>query len=176
MAGRFPRASSVPRDSPSQAIAPVARSGRFAPLSLTDWPSEAHAPAARDAGFASLSLTDCPSEANAPAARFVGFAPLSLTSALAGDPGEAQIPPLRASRFGRDDSLLLRSRKSGAELGSLVEEACVGGGVDGQAGAEADEAGDELGAATDEAELTAELLFPVSRCTPLPPPVREAGV
>jgi hypothetical protein len=62
----------------------------------------------------------------------------------------------------------LRSQKSGAEPGSLVEESGVGGAVDGQAGVEADQAGDELGVATDEAELTAELLFPLSRCTPSP--------
>jgi hypothetical protein len=111
-------------------------------------------------------------------ARFVGFAPLSLTSALSGERAEQQIPPLRAARFGRDDSLLLRSQKSGAELGSLVLEACAGLGVDGEVGAEADEVRDQLEIAADEAELAAKLLPWVGHGAgyPLPPPVREAGV
>jgi hypothetical protein len=122
-----------------------------------------------------------PSEAEAPAARFVGFAPLSLASAFAGDFCEWLILRFAQDdsvvmRFGRDDRVLWVSEGFGAELCSLMEEAGVGGGVDGQAGAEADEVRDEFGIAADEAELAAEFLLPGGRGTPLPPPVREAGV
>ena len=40
-----------------------------------------------------------------------------------------------------------------------------------------EEGGDQIWVAADDAELAAELLFPVGHVTyPLPPPVREAGV
>jgi hypothetical protein len=73
---------------------------------------------------------------------------------------------------------LLRSQKSGAELRSLELEACVGLGVDGEVGAEADEVRDQLEIAADETELAAKLLPWVGHGagTPRPPPVREAGV
>jgi hypothetical protein len=60
----------------------------------------------------------------------------------------------------------------------LVEEAGVGVGVDGEAGAEADEVLDQLAIAVDEAELAAELLLPAGHVTraPSPLPVREAAV
>jgi hypothetical protein len=46
------------------------------------------------------------------------------------------------------------------------------------AGLEEEEGGDQIWVAADDAELAAELLFPAGHGagTPLPPPVREAGV
>jgi hypothetical protein len=60
----------------------------------------------------------------------------------------------------------------------LLEEAGVGPRVDGEVGAAADEVRDQLEIAADEAELAAKLLPWVGHDagTPLPPPVREAGV
>jgi hypothetical protein len=54
----------------------------------------------------------------------------------------------------------------------------VGLGADGEVGAEADEVRDQLEIAADEAELAAKLMPSVGHGagTPLPPPVREAGV
>jgi hypothetical protein len=75
--------------------------------------------------------------------------------------------------FAQEDFVLPVSEDFGAELGSLVEEAGVGLGVDGKVGAEADEVLDPRAIAADEAELAAEFLFSgrghVTR-TPLPPP------
>ncbi len=72
----------------------------------------------------------------------------------------------------------LRGEVSGADAGLAVAEAACGLGVDGQAGAEADEVADQVGVAADDAELAAELLFPVGHVTPTPSPlpVREAAV
>ncbi|HTF65297.1 MAG TPA: hypothetical protein VK638_21700 [Edaphobacter sp.] len=57
---------------------------------------------------------------------------------------------------------------SGAKSRAGVAETACGLGVDGQAGADADEVADQLGVAADEAELAAELLLPAtpspSRC------------
>ncbi|MFL6427950.1 MAG: hypothetical protein ACJ71S_06885 [Acidobacteriaceae bacterium] len=54
----------------------------------------------------------------------------------------------------------------------------MGLGIDGDAGAEADEVSDQLRVTADEAELATQLLPGVGHDTgtPLPPPVREAGV
>jgi hypothetical protein len=73
------------------------------------------------------------------------------------------------ARFASDDSVCPVSEERGAEL-------CSGLGVDGEVGAEADEVRDQLEIAADEAELAAKLLPWVGDGTPLPPPVREAGV
>jgi hypothetical protein len=80
--------------------------------------------------------------------------------------------------FAQEDFVLPVSEDFGAELGSLVEEAGVGLGVDGKVGAEADEVLDPRAIAADEAELAAEFLFPVGHVTrtPSPLPVREAAV
>ena len=45
-----------------------------------------------------------------------------------------------------------------------------------QAGLEEEEGGDQMWVAADEAQLAAELLFPVGHVTPTPLPVREAAV
>jgi hypothetical protein len=45
-----------------------------------------------------------------------------------------------------------------------------------QAGLEQEECGDQMWVAADEAQLAAELLFPVGHVTPTPLPVREAAV
>jgi hypothetical protein len=55
-----------------------------------------------------------------------------------------------------------------------VEEAGVGLGVDGEVGAEADEVRDQLEIAADEAKLLPSVGHDAG--TPLPPPLREAGV
>jgi hypothetical protein len=75
------------------------------------------------------------------------------------------------ARFASDDTVLPVSYKPGAEL-------CSGLGIDGEVGAEADEVRDQLEIAADETELAAKLLPWVGHGagTPLPPPVREAGV
>jgi hypothetical protein len=82
------------------------------------------------------------------------------------------------ARFASDESVLPVSEDFGAELCSLVEEAGVSLGVDGEVGAETDEVLDPLAMAADVAELAAELLFPVGHVTrtPSPLPVREAAV
>ncbi|MFL6429264.1 MAG: hypothetical protein ACJ71S_13545 [Acidobacteriaceae bacterium] len=65
---------------------------------------------------------------------------------------------------------------SGAQACAHMVQAECGIDLDGQAGADADEVGDQLGVATGEAALAAELLSEVGAGGPLPPPVREAGV
>jgi hypothetical protein len=67
---------------------------------------------------------------------------------------------------------------SGADAGLAVAEATCGLGVDGEAGAEADEVLDQFGVAAGEAEFAAELLLAIGHVTrtPSPLPVREAAV
>jgi hypothetical protein len=74
--------------------------------------------------------------------------------------------------------LRLRGEEADADAGLAAAETAGGLGVDGQAGADADEVADQLGVAADEAELAAELLLPVGHVTrtPSPLPVREAAV
>jgi hypothetical protein len=57
--------------------------------------------------------------------------------------------------FAQEDLVLPVSEDFGAELCSLVEEAALGLGVDGEVGAEANEVSDPLGVAADDAELAA---------------------
>ena len=61
---------------------------------------------------------------------------------------------------------------SGAQASAHVVQAECGSDVDGEAGADADEVGDQLGVATGEAALAAELLSEVG---PYPPPPSGAG-
>ena len=62
------------------------------------------------------------------------------------------------------------------DAGAAAAPCC--GGVDGQAGADADEVADQVGVAADEAELAAEHLLWIGHVTlgPSPLPVREAAV
>ena len=108
-------------------------------------------------------------------ARFVGFAPVSFTSALSGDRGNCRsfAQDDGAERFASDDSVLPVSQKPGAELCSLGGGGgCVGLGVDGEVGAEADEVRDQLEIAADEAKLATELLLRKGHVTGTPTPSR----
>jgi hypothetical protein len=108
----------------------------------------------------------------APVARSVKFASFGrFTAEVVGDLTEPHI----SARCGAPGE---RGDVSGAEPDTSASETAGGIGGDGQAGAEADEVADQVGVATDEAELATELLLSVGHVTrtPSPLPVREAAV